>query len=149
MAELQEDLKAVVERLPMLEKERRQRIREATSEFAKSAVELAISQLAERFEDVAAVEEYLTAVAHDLVDNVDIFLKVQGAREESPVVAPDRCPTATRVCGAIWSMCLSRPPSAASKGELRSSRRTIPRSPISSAGSSTSPRWALSLPISG
>jgi hypothetical protein len=45
---LQEDLKAVVERLPMLEKERRQRIREATSEFANSTVELAIRQLAER-----------------------------------------------------------------------------------------------------
>jgi lon-related putative ATP-dependent protease len=92
MAELQEELKSVVERLPTLEKERRQRIREATSEFAKAAVEQAIGQLIRQFENVTAVEAYLTAVAHDLVDNVDIFLKVQGAREESPVVAPDLVP---------------------------------------------------------
>jgi hypothetical protein len=148
LSDLQEDLKAVVERLPMLEKERRQRIREATSEFANSTVEQAIRQLAKRFEDVAAVQEYLTAVARDLVDNVDIFLKAHGAREESLIVAPDRRPTATLACGAIWSMCLSRPPSEASKGELRSFARTIPRSPTSLVGSSTFPRWALSLPIS-
>jgi lon-related putative ATP-dependent protease len=92
LAELQEDLKGVLERLPSLEKERRQRIREATSEFAKSAVEQAIRELAQQFEGIAAVETYLTAVARDLVDNIDIFLKVQGAREESLVVAPDLVP---------------------------------------------------------
>lgn len=100
MAELQEELKAIVERLPMLEKERRQRIREVTSEFAKSAVELAIRQLAKRFAEIAAVQEYLTAVARDLVDNVDIFLKAQGAREESLITlaepAPDNNPRLRR-----------------------------------------------------
>jgi lon-related putative ATP-dependent protease len=92
LSELQEDLKAVLERLPVFEKERRQRIRETTSEFANSTVELAIRQLAKRFEDVPAVQEYLTAVARDLVDNVDIFLKAHGAREESLIVAPEPAP---------------------------------------------------------
>ena len=86
IAVLQEELRTALEALPRLERERRQRIRQINREMARGTIESAIRELYESFKDVPAVTAFLSAVAKDLVDNVDVFLRTDGSREEGAVV---------------------------------------------------------------
>jgi lon-related putative ATP-dependent protease len=86
IAVLQEELRTALEALPRLERERRQRITQINREMAKGAIESSIREINESFKDVPAVTAFLSAVAKDLVDNVDVFLRAEGPHEEGAVV---------------------------------------------------------------
>ncbi|MBL8905917.1 MAG: AAA family ATPase [Rhizobiales bacterium] len=91
IGKLQDELKEVLEIMPLIERDRRKRVRELNAEMAKSVIEISIREVTEHFKDIPAVLDFLKAVARDLVDNVDIFLKQEQGREES-MVAPAPLP---------------------------------------------------------
>lgn len=106
---LQEELKQILERMPRLEKERRERVRALSKEMAGGTVGTAVREVASMLEGVEPVEDFLTEVSEDLVANVEIFLEAAGAAGQGqplpPGMTPDRDPRLRRymvnvmVCG--------------------------------------------------
>jgi predicted ATP-dependent protease len=81
ISELGESLRAVLERMPRLDKERRQKLRELNREFAAIAVDHALSDVIAAFADLPGVALHLDAVRRDLVDNSDLFMTPRGEEE--------------------------------------------------------------------
>ena len=88
---LQGELKEVLERMPLIERDRRKRVRDLNAEMAKGVIEVSLKEVSEHFHDIPTVLDFLKAVSRDLVDNIDIFLKPETGREES-MVAPTPVP---------------------------------------------------------
>ncbi len=70
---LQKELGDILEHVPAWEKEHRERVMKLNREVAERLVERAMRDLAQRFETMPRVHEWLAAVAADLVDNAAIF----------------------------------------------------------------------------
>lgn len=87
IAVLEKELAAILERLPMLEKKRRQQLSELNEEIATTAVRDALMELHAAFSDVADAAAYLEAAAHDMVRNVGLFLAT-GEEENALVKRP-------------------------------------------------------------
>jgi predicted ATP-dependent protease len=81
ISELGESLRAVLERVPRLDKERRQKLRELNREFAAIAVDHALADVIAAFADLPPVAAHLDAVRQNLVENSGLFMAPQG--EES------------------------------------------------------------------
>ena len=72
---LQQELEAVLRNMPVIEKQRRDRIRALNVELASATVSTAVATVAEQFETIPGVVEYLASLETDLVQNVGLFLK--------------------------------------------------------------------------
>jgi lon-related putative ATP-dependent protease len=84
---LQEDLERILKNVPMLEKERRKKIRKLNAELAELMVGLSISEIATRFAGNQDIQAYLTEIRADLIENAELFLKPQ-QEEEQPFDGP-------------------------------------------------------------
>lgn len=81
IAELQEKLRSVLEHMPRLDKERREKLRELNREFAAIAVNHSLSEVVSAFTDIPAVREHLEAVRRDLVESAGLLLPSGGEEE--------------------------------------------------------------------
>jgi lon-related putative ATP-dependent protease len=81
---LDNELSAILERLPKAEKKRRQQLSELNEEVATSAIRDALVDLHGSFSDVPDAAAYLEAAAHDMVRNVGLFLAT--GEEENAIV---------------------------------------------------------------
>jgi lon-related putative ATP-dependent protease len=88
---LQSELKEVLERMPLIERDRRKRVRDLNAELAKGLIDVSLKDVTGHFADIPAVLDFLKAVARDLVENIDVFLKQEQGREEA-MVAPAPLP---------------------------------------------------------
>lgn len=77
LAELQERLHRFLRDLPRWGRERRERIRALSQEFARHAVDHLIEEVRSAFRDVPQVLDHLDRVRTDIVGNVEIFLKAE------------------------------------------------------------------------
>ncbi|MFZ1103156.1 MAG: ATP-binding protein [Hyphomicrobiaceae bacterium] len=84
---LEKELAAILERLPKVDKKRRQQLSELNEEIATSAVRDALMELHAAFSDVPDAAAYLEAAAHDMVRNVALFLAT-GEEENALVRRP-------------------------------------------------------------
>lgn len=74
ISELQKDLTAVLEKLPLLQKQHRGQIRDLNTELTESIFDTSIKAIADRFAEIEVIHERLTEVRKDLVDHVELFL---------------------------------------------------------------------------
>jgi predicted ATP-dependent protease len=81
ISELGESLRAVLERVPRLDKERRRKLRELNQEFAAIAVDHALADVIAANADLAGVAAHLDGVRRDLVDNSELFMAPRGEEE--------------------------------------------------------------------
>jgi lon-related putative ATP-dependent protease len=83
IGELQEKLQDVLQQMPKLEQEGREKIRELDHEVAIFAAGHLIAELKKKYADLREVVTFLDAVQEDITDNVDAFL----TPEEHPLAA--------------------------------------------------------------
>ncbi|MGI9462476.1 MAG: Lon-like protease helical domain-containing protein, partial [Aestuariivirgaceae bacterium] len=89
--ELQKDLAAILERLPLLDKHRREQIRKLNAELTGMIVDASIKAVADRFASIEAIQNRLVEIRQDLVQNVEMFLPQSDGEAET---APPRQPMA-------------------------------------------------------
>ncbi|MCP1336914.1 Lon protease family protein [Futiania mangrovi] len=78
IAELQEDLRRVLEQVPRFDKARRERIRDLDREFAAIAVDQSLDEVREAFADLPEVSEHLDAVRADMVEQAGAIAQAAG-----------------------------------------------------------------------
>lgn len=83
---LQQELEAILRKLPQKEKQRRAEIRELNEHFAGRAIRQALSDVVKQFADIAGIPDYLKRVETDLIGNVELFLSKDG--EDDTMIAP-------------------------------------------------------------
>jgi len=81
---LQGDLERILKNVPVLEKERRKRIRKLNADLAELVVGLSISEIAGRFVGNEDIKAYLSEVRADLISNAELFLRPQQEEDEHP-----------------------------------------------------------------
>ncbi len=84
---LQSQLKTILEKLPRLDKARREQIRALNQEMANRAVAAEIADVSEKFSGVAGIPEFLDEVAQDVVRNVEVFMEADEAAQKAPLPA--------------------------------------------------------------
>ena len=72
---LQEELRHVMENVPRLDKDRRERVRELNRNLASVAVGQAINDLLVRYGEFDDVRDYLEQVRVDLIENAQLFVQ--------------------------------------------------------------------------
>lgn len=82
--DLQKDLAAIVQRMPFLEKQRRDRIRDLNAEQAGFVVDAAIVAIRDRFPDNSVIADRLDEIRADLVEHTELFLAGDEAATQSP-----------------------------------------------------------------
>ncbi len=85
MERLQNELREVLETIPRLEKEARERIRKLIREVAGAATAHLIGDIKKKFADLNDVIAYLSAFENDVLSNVDDFLKPEEQKESTPL----------------------------------------------------------------
>ena len=90
LEELNKELEEVLRKLPRIEKDRRDRIRELNAEIAELTIGSSIAVTAERFHDNAAILAYLEVAKQNLIKNVALFLGDGAENQESPFPAITR-----------------------------------------------------------
>lgn len=81
VANLQEQLETIIQRIPLWRKETREKVKQLNREMAMTAVGHLIAELKKRYADLPSVLEYLDTVEQDIVDNVKDFLKLDEVAE--------------------------------------------------------------------
>lgn len=81
ISELQDSLRIVLERIPRLDKKRREQLRELNREFAAVAVDHALEDLRSAFADLPDVVPFIDSVRADLVENAGMLLPSGGEEE--------------------------------------------------------------------
>ncbi len=84
ISELQDDLQAVLERLPLLQKEHRDRIRKLNADLAGALVDTSINTVVGKFEGISEIQQRLTEVRKDIVERAEIFLERPDGESSSP-----------------------------------------------------------------
>ena len=86
---LQEDLERVLEKLPEIEKHRRNGLQTLHGNIAEAAVDNLMSPLLEKFGEIAPVVRHLERVKADLIANADAFFKPeeQASKGSAPAVS--------------------------------------------------------------
>lgn len=86
---LQKELAKVLEQLPFLEKQHRDKIRDLNAEMAGIIVDATIKAIAARFDGIDVIHDRLSEIRKDLVENTDLFLAHGEANAEgSPPMVP-------------------------------------------------------------
>ncbi len=78
-------LENVLQQLPNLEKRRHKNVIKLNAEVAELAVKTSIEQIAKKYVGLEKVSSYLTAAQADLIENVSLFLSMDGATTEDIV----------------------------------------------------------------
>jgi predicted ATP-dependent protease len=94
---LQKELAVIMENLPRLNQERRDKIREYNKELAAVAVNQALRDIKQAFWEADEVQAYLEAVRKDLIEHIEMFVPsgapekpgIPGGSEPAPGPAPD------------------------------------------------------------
>ncbi len=84
IADLQDDLQAVLERLPLLQKEHRDRIKNLNADLAGTVVDTSIKAVTSKFEGIAEIQQRLLEVRTDIVERADMFLERPDGESSSP-----------------------------------------------------------------
>jgi lon-related putative ATP-dependent protease len=84
ISELQNELAAILERLPGLERRRRERIRQLNAELIGQIVDGSIKTVADKFESIDAIQNRLVEIREDLVQNAELFLPHSDAETNLP-----------------------------------------------------------------
>ena len=84
IARLQKDLEVVLQKMPELEKQRRDQVRALNAEQAEVAIGRSLAEVTADYADDKAVSRHLEAVRRDLIDNIAIFLKAEAEEQEAP-----------------------------------------------------------------
>jgi len=84
ITDLQDDLQAVLERLPLLQKEHRDRIRHLNGDLAGSVVDASIKAVTAKFEGIAEIQQRLSEVRKDIVERAGMFLEQPDGESSSP-----------------------------------------------------------------
>jgi lon-related putative ATP-dependent protease len=84
---LQKELQSILERVPKLQRERRDGLRQLNEEVAEVAVRQTLGEVKSAFVDLPAVAAYLEAAHKDLVHNVGLFLRAEPGEGEDPEVS--------------------------------------------------------------
>jgi lon-related putative ATP-dependent protease len=84
IAALQEDLERVLKNVPLLERDRRQKIRKLNADLAELVVDLSIGEIARQFESHEEVRSYFSEVRNDLIANVELFLRPSPEEDDRP-----------------------------------------------------------------
>lgn len=84
IADLQDDLQAVLERLPVLQKEHRDRVRHLNAELADTVVDTSIKAVAGKFSGNAEIQHRLSEVRKDIVERAEMFLERPDGENTSP-----------------------------------------------------------------
>lgn len=87
IADLQKQLEAVLREIPIIDKERRDRIRKINEDMASTTIAAAIAAVRDQFSETPAVLDHLTAMEADLVQNVALFLQEAPGQGEGPLPA--------------------------------------------------------------
>ena len=91
IGELQKELAVIMENLPKLNQERRDKIRDYNKELAAVAVNQALRDVKQAFYGTEPVQAYLESVRKDLIDHIEMFVP-SGAPEAPPAPgAPAGC----------------------------------------------------------
>lgn len=77
IARLQQNLTAVLEKVPVIEKQQRSKIRELTAELTGIVVDASIGVVATKFADVDIIQQRLKEVRDDLIVNSELFTNTQ------------------------------------------------------------------------
>ncbi len=85
IARLTDKLRKHLEGLPVWHRERRQRVKELDRDVAMLAVGALIQDLKARYQDIAAVQDYLSAVQDDVLENVQDFRAVDKGSGMTPI----------------------------------------------------------------
>jgi len=93
MEQIKEELASALSRIPLWQREMRQKFREIEQEITRITVSQLIKELEQRYADLPEVLSYLAAVRDDVIENTDLF-KPSG---DSPVDASDARFTRYRV----------------------------------------------------
>jgi predicted ATP-dependent protease len=97
LADMQEQLAALVRSFPANERKHREKVKEMNREVALYAVGHLIDELRKRYADFPEVVGHLDAVQKDVVENVHEFLAAADGGEEAPSVQMRRLFTETPV----------------------------------------------------
>jgi predicted ATP-dependent protease len=73
MAELQQELEAVIEQIPQWRREAQRQLRELDRQVTQQVVGSLIAEIRETWEAIAAVRDHLEAVRNDVLDHVEAF----------------------------------------------------------------------------
>jgi lon-related putative ATP-dependent protease len=84
ITDLQDDLQAVLERLPLLQKEHRDRIRHLNGDLAGRVVDASIKAVTAKFDGIAEIQQRLSEVRTDIVERADMFLERPDGENSSP-----------------------------------------------------------------
>jgi lon-related putative ATP-dependent protease len=82
MSEVQDELRSVLGRVPLWQRESRQRLRDLNADITSLAVSQLMMELANRYSDLPEVQAYLKAVQADVVENGELFRSL--SEDESP-----------------------------------------------------------------
>lgn len=85
--ELKEELKKIMSRIPIWQREMRKRFKALEREIADNTVSQLVAELEERYRDLPEVLEYLQAVKQDVVEHLEPFRQGDGADGKAP--SPD------------------------------------------------------------
>ncbi|MBM3541470.1 MAG: ATP-dependent protease, partial [Alphaproteobacteria bacterium] len=88
---LQDELQAIMQKMPQLEREHRNAVRELNRRVAGFAVTHLMEEVKKHYADVPAVVEHLGAVEADMVENIETLLRPDGAPSEArpgPMAGP-------------------------------------------------------------
>ncbi len=94
--ELQGELEQTIRRLPQLDKERRDRIRELNREVTMFAVGHMTDELDAKYRDIAEITAFLDAVERDVTEHVEAFLDAPAEKPPPGADAPLRASDADR-----------------------------------------------------
>ena len=83
IAALQIDLTAVLEQLPLLQKDHRNEVKELNAELTGVIVDGSIKTIAEHFEGIDSIQRRISSVRRDLIDNTEVFLSEPSSDEEA------------------------------------------------------------------
>ncbi|MBK8251285.1 MAG: AAA family ATPase [Polyangiaceae bacterium] len=92
MEQLQNELRDVLEEVPRLEKEARERVRKLVREVAAARTGHLIGALNTKWADQKNILTYLHALENDVLDNVEDFLKPEEAKEGPGIDLGDLSP---------------------------------------------------------
>ncbi len=81
IAEIQQQLEAVLKEVPKREKKHRRAIEELNARIAEEGVEDSFGDVTTEFKKIESVAAYLNSVRADLISNADIFLKSEPATQ--------------------------------------------------------------------
>lgn len=82
--EFQEELQQILQELPRKQRDMRKRIEDLNREMAALAVGGLIEELRKKYADIPEIEEFLSAVEEDIVNNVRMIVAEQEGGEQSP-----------------------------------------------------------------